>query len=336
MKESMTGSQKAAKPAPSTSRWSFSGVLLAGYLLIFNLWPELPRGWIYATGWVGTVVLSVLFLRAVRSGYFLNFWDAFWHSTVILDVFLEATLIANHGRLGFYLCAAAFVIVIGGYRWWLWRTVDARIAATLASRGTSAVEFPERHGRSVNETGGIAAPVLSSASMSETTWRTEFQAVYERGVAAWKAGRRAAGSMFSPADVAWLSGIGCSAQEAFDFVDDFLRYGEPDFATALEVAAIRRDYFLKDLGGKPATQRFSMADLPAKAAAVDGIAWLPRIIVKARLKLRGEMPDDLMYGCGGDRQFLAGIHMTLPEFLTLVRDSGTDDRRIIDAVKRAK
>ena len=48
------------------------------------------------------------------------------------------------------------------------------------------------------------------------------------------------------------------------------------------------------------------------------------------------MPDDLMYGCGGDRQFLAGIHMTLPEFLTLVRDSGTDDRRIIDAVKRAK
>ena len=35
---------------------------------------------------------------------------------------------------------------------------------------------------------------------------------------------------------------------------------------------------------------------------IDGIAWLPRILVKARLKLRGEMPADLMYGCGGDRQ----------------------------------
>ena len=330
------GSRKAARPTSSTSRWSFSSVLLAGYLLIFNLWPELPRGWIYATGWVGTVVLSVLFLGAVRSGYFLNFWDAFWHSTVILDVFLEATLIARHERLGFYLCAAAFVIVIGGYRWWLWRKVDARIAAPFTPRRISEVESPGSLGRSINETGGVAASVLTSAPMNETTWRTEFQGVYERGVAAWKAGRRASSSMFLPADVAWLSGIGCSAQEAFDFVDDFLRHGEPDFATALEVAAIRRDYFLKDLGGKPATQRFSMVDLPAKAAAVDGIAWLPRIIVKARLKLRGEMPDDLMYGCGGDRQFLAGIHMTLPEFLTLVRDSGTDDRRIVDAVKRLK
>ena len=66
------------------------------------------------------------------------------------------------------------------------------------------------------------------------------------------------------------------------------------------------------------------------------IAWLPRLIAKARLKLRGELPDDLMYGCGGDRSFLAEYPMTLQAFLQLVRDSGEDDRRIIEAVKATR
>ena len=78
-----------------------------------------------------------------------------------------------------------------------------------------------------------------------------------------------------------------------------------------------------------------MASLPAKSAQVDGIAWLPRLIEKARLKLRGEMPDDLMYGCAGDRPFLREMNMNLPGFLELVRDSGDNNRRIIDAVKKA-
>ena len=46
-----------------------------------------------------------------------------------------------------------------------------------------------------------------------------------------------------------------------------------------------------------------MAALPSKDAEVAGIGWLPRLIPKAEAKLRGEMPDDLMYGCGGDRKF---------------------------------
>jgi hypothetical protein len=55
----------------------------------------------------------------------------------------------------------------------------------------------------------------------------------------------------------------------------------------------------------------------------------------ARIKLAGEMPDDLMYGCGGDRDFLARSNLTLPQFLQLVWDAGNDDRRIIDTVKKA-
>lgn len=140
--------------------------------------------------------------------------------------------------------------------------------------------------------------------------------------------------MFPAADVAFLTGIGCTPQELFDFIDDAQQYGEPDFATTLAVTALRRDHFLNVLGGRSTGFIADMTDLPPKAAAVDGIAWLPRLIVKARLKLRGEMPDDLMYGCAGDRPFLRRMKMDLPGFLRLVRDCGDDDRRIVDTVKR--
>lgn len=139
--------------------------------------------------------------------------------------------------------------------------------------------------------------------------------------------------MFSAEDVAFLVRNGCSAQELFDFVDDFLTCDEPDFATVLAVQSLRRDYFLQVLKGQATGHVARMTDLPAKTAAVDGIAWLPRLIVKARLKLRGEMPADLMYGCGGDRPFLRSVNLTLPKFLELVRDAGNDDRRIIETVK---
>lgn len=166
-------------------------------------------------------------------------------------------------------------------------------------------------------------------------WQTQFREVWNRGVDAWNAGHRSPAAMFAPEDAAYLAGIGCTAQELFDFVDDCQRYGEPDFDTTLEVTAIRRDYFLNVLGGIPARRRVTMTSLPPKTAAVDGIAWLPRLIVKARLKLRGEMPDDLMYGCAGDRPFLREMNLTLAQFLELVRDLGDDDTAIVAAVKRA-
>ncbi|MEI7774985.1 MAG: DUF5069 domain-containing protein, partial [Verrucomicrobiota bacterium] len=148
-------------------------------------------------------------------------------------------------------------------------------------------------------------------------------------------GRRSPTTLFDPTDLAFLGSSGCSAQELFDFIDDLQDYGEPDFETVLEVQSLRREYFKTVMASLPSYHTASMHELPAKAAAVDGIAWLPRLIVKARLKLRGEMPADLMYGCGGDRPFLRRMNMTLPSFLKLVWDCGDDDRKIVDAVKRA-
>jgi len=172
--------------------------------------------------------------------------------------------------------------------------------------------------------------------MSTNNWQTELRRVYDRGTAAWEKGRKSPDTMFTREDTAFLATIGCTAQEMFDFVDDAQRYGEPDFATALAVAELRRDYFLNVLEGKSAERALSMDSLPAKTAEVDGIAWLPRIIEKARWKLRGEMPADLMYGCGGDRAFLSEVKMGLAEFLQLVRDCGDDNRRIIDTVKKSR
>jgi len=166
-------------------------------------------------------------------------------------------------------------------------------------------------------------------------WKHEFRRVWDRGVAAWEKGQQSARSMFSHEDINFLASIGCTAQELFDFVDDSLNYGDLDYETALAVTEIRRRYFLDVMHGKPTGRVVPMSTLPAKSAQVDGIAWLPRLIAKARIKLRGEMEPDLMYGCGGDRPFLREHNLTLPDFLQLVWDKGDDDRAIVEAVKKA-
>lgn len=170
--------------------------------------------------------------------------------------------------------------------------------------------------------------------MSEEAWIQQFREVHARGLTALSARRHSPATLFPAKDLEFLASIGCSAQELYDFIEDLQDYGEPDLQTAIAVQAIRRDYFLNHQGGIASHHVVPMSALPPKSEAVDGISWLPRLIVKARLKLRGEMPADLMYGCGGDRPFLKRMRSSLPEFLKLVRDCGDDDRRIIDTLKR--
>ena len=167
-------------------------------------------------------------------------------------------------------------------------------------------------------------------------WSEQFRAVYDRALSAFRSGRSSVATLCDSADTAFLLSSGCSVQELYDFVEDAVDYGEPDLETVLDVQRIRRDYFLGILHGKWTGQVVPMSALPLKTEAVDGIAWLPRLIVKARLKLRGEMPPDLMYGCGGDRPFLRRMGLTLPGFLERVRDCGDDDLAIVEAVKRSR
>jgi len=169
--------------------------------------------------------------------------------------------------------------------------------------------------------------------MNDHDWQNNFQQIWKRALAAWKTGRKTPERMFTDPERAFLSSIGCTAQELFDFVEDNQDFGEPEFDSVLAVSSLRRDYFLTVQKGRSNGRTVPMHSLPSKDAEADGLTWLPRIMAKARLKLRGEMPPDLMYGCGGDRAFLAQANMTLSEFLQLVRDHDTDDRAIIDALK---
>ena len=75
------------------------------------------------------------------------------------------------------------------------------------------------------------------------------------------------------------------------------------------------------------------ASLPAKDADVDGIVWLPRLLAKARAKLRGELADDVMYGCGGDRKFFRESNIHPAEFLRHVWASRDSDAKVIGWVK---
>jgi hypothetical protein len=195
-------------------------------------------------------------------------------------------------------------------------------------------------------TGGIQVKVPADQAESarqflaggayDPGWDGRFRAVYDRAMAAYRSGRCSPATLCDAADTAFLRESGCSVQELYDFVEDAVDCGEPEFDTVLEVQRIRRDWFLGVQQGRWTGRTVPMSELPAKSDAVDGIAWLPRLIVKARLKLRGEMPSDLMYGCGGDRPFLRRMGMTLPGFLELVRDRGHDDRAIVEAVKACR
>ena len=170
--------------------------------------------------------------------------------------------------------------------------------------------------------------------MNNYNWSADFQKLFSRAVENFRAGRNRAGTLFTPEDQAFLASIGASAPEIFDFVEDFCRDGEPDFELVLLITAARRDYFLVEQKGKRTGKTIDLSQLPPKDAALGGIGWLPRIIQKAQAKLRGEMPPELMYGCGGDRPFLRSVNVHPADFLRVVWALKGDSQKILDYVKQ--
>ena len=76
-----------------------------------------------------------------------------------------------------------------------------------------------------------------------------------------------------------------------------------------------------------------MDDLPAKDAQLGGIVWLPRVIQKAKARLRGELPDTLMYCCGGDRKFFRTHDIHPADFLRYVWGAKGNEDKILNYVK---
>jgi len=167
------------------------------------------------------------------------------------------------------------------------------------------------------------------------TWNDTFIELFERCVAAYQAGDTDFENYYSPDDLEFLGSIGYQPREFFDFVEDFAGEGEPSLSTALLVAAVRRDYFLTVMNGQPGRGPVVNATtIPTFGDELAGLAYLPRIIAKGRAKLRGELDPDLMFGCGGDRNFLrknGDIHPA--DFLRHLWASHEDDQKIVEWVK---
>ena len=169
--------------------------------------------------------------------------------------------------------------------------------------------------------------------MNHYAYEQQLKEVWETAVELYAKGNRDAQTYFNARDLAFLDSIGATAQEIYDFAEDYDSGGEPNFTTFALIQDIRRWYFLEIQGGRRSTKTIDPATYPAKSDSVRGIEWLPRIIPKARAKLRGELDPDTMYCCGGDRRFMKNNDIHPAEFLRIVAANEAGDDAIIDWVE---
>ncbi len=173
--------------------------------------------------------------------------------------------------------------------------------------------------------------------MNHYDFPSQFRAIYDHAVALYATGRRGADTFFDSKQKGWLASNGVTAQYVYDYAEDENAGGEPGFGHALTIESVRRDFFLSVQKGKPSEAVLDEALLPAKTEAVKGIEWLPRLIPKAKAKLRGELPASLMFCCGGDRRFFKAHDILPAEFLSLVWRNGDKDAATVDwVVARSK
>lgn len=169
--------------------------------------------------------------------------------------------------------------------------------------------------------------------MRHYTYHQRLQSLWEKAVNLYQSGQRGSESYFNSEETDWLAANGITPQEIYDFAEDFVKYGEPDFLTFALISDVRRNYFLQEMGGRPTGKTIAPSTYPAKDQSVDGIVWLPRLIQKAKAKLRGELDFNTMYCCGGDRNFFRTHDIHPAEFLTFVSKHMDDDQAIINWVK---
>lgn len=172
--------------------------------------------------------------------------------------------------------------------------------------------------------------------MNTTSETSTLSKIHTWAVEAYRAGQRDADALVMPEHRDFLKRIGVSSQVVKDYAEDFVKHAAPDAATFIAVAEARKQFFHTTQRSIPATRIVQEPELPLREEQWDGIPWLPRIAMKARCFLEGTLCDDVMYGCGGDRRFIAEHHLSLPGFLEIVRGSEGAPEKIVAAVKASR
>lgn len=141
---------------------------------------------------------------------------------------------------------------------------------------------------------------------------------------------------FSPDEVEFMASIGCTPHEMFAYVKDYATLGDPSPSTILLIAAMRRVFFMKELRGKAGTTALlKESEMPREWEKFHDIAYLPRIICKADAKLHGTLPQNVMYYCAKDREFLRSHGAIPPEdFLDVVWKARGDKQKVVSYVLR--
>ncbi len=168
--------------------------------------------------------------------------------------------------------------------------------------------------------------------MRHSNYSTRLKIIWDAAVTQYQDGNRTPDSYFDAATLAELASIGLNAMDVYDPVEDFLGGAEIDFATFLLISDARRDYFLNQQHGKPSAHILNPSTLPAKDLEVRDISWLPRMMPKTIAKLRGELPAETMYCCGGDRRFFKANNIHPAEFLRVAWAYEDDFEKLIDWV----
>lgn len=169
--------------------------------------------------------------------------------------------------------------------------------------------------------------------MKHYNYHIQLKAIWQQAVEQYQAGQRDVTRYFQQAELNFLQANGITAQEMFDYAEDYVSGGDPDFTSMAMVTDIRRSYFLDKMQGQTTGKTVDSSTLPGKTQTLEGIEWLPRIIAKAKAKLHGELDPDTMYGCGGDRKFLSTNDIHPAEFLRLVAAHENNEQAIVDWLK---
>ena len=170
--------------------------------------------------------------------------------------------------------------------------------------------------------------------MNHYQWDSVFVELFERCLEHYRGGNEDFESYYTDADREFLKSIGYKPRELFDFVEDYGDGGEPSLSTAVMIASARRDYLRWEMGGELSDHEIRPDELPGRDEELGGYVWLPRILVKARGKLRGELDPDIMFSCGGDRKFLRNHDIAPADFLRAVWSAGDDDDKMVEFVKQ--